>query len=234
MSAVTGSLCTSKEYSRILVASVVARYSRVWSVAALKTAREIVKKQERMLRVTMPKQKQVPYVKLPCLYPRWDSANFRKPDGTSSGQITFAQIGQIRPLPYRWCWTLMQGSFQTVIPTCHDGCFTSTTRWPFPPWGWPFLDALLLAQENLWLFYNTSMTVKWEILQVFFKSSVCAYCKTRAKCTWAWSDSKIPSQLKQLYHLHYLQPFRVFWPRTTIFATKITGLIANSASFWCS
>ena len=78
-----------------------------------------------------------------------------------TGQITFSQIGQIRPLPYRL----------VVMLNPDSGTFPSRSqRLPFdlmdilrPQLGdrsrleddqGAFLDALLLAQENLWLFYN--------------------------------------------------------------------------------
>lgn len=78
-----------------------------------------------------------------------------------SGQITFSQIGQIRPIPYKL----------VVMLNLDSGAFPSRqTQTPFdlirqlrPQLGdrsrieddqGAFLDALLLAKEQLWLFYN--------------------------------------------------------------------------------
>lgn len=74
----------------------------------------------------MPRQKQAPYVKSPCLLPYiLDEIQRTLENQTAqaepTGQITFAQIGQIRPLPYRLIvmLNLDAGQFQTVIHMYH-------------------------------------------------------------------------------------------------------------------
>ncbi len=77
-----------------------------------------------------------------------------------------------------------------------------------------FLDALLLAQENLWLFYNGFDVNDGEvrdpssILQEFREHlALIVKPEPNAPDREVIEGIEIPSQLKQLYHLHYLQPF---------------------------
>ncbi|MEX5349651.1 hypothetical protein WCD94_27025, partial [Klebsiella pneumoniae] len=77
-----------------------------------------------------------------------------------------------------------------------------------------FLDALLLAQENLWLFYNGfdvndgEVRDRSSILQEFREHlALIVKPEPNAPDREVIEGVEIPSQLKQLYHLHYLQPF---------------------------
>ncbi|MCP5792718.1 exodeoxyribonuclease V subunit gamma, partial [Klebsiella pneumoniae] len=77
-----------------------------------------------------------------------------------------------------------------------------------------FLDALLLAQENLWLFYNGFDVNDGEVRE---PSSILQEFREHLALIVKAEDGEpenivvegieIPSQLKQLYHLHDLQPF---------------------------
>ncbi|MCP5774272.1 exodeoxyribonuclease V subunit gamma, partial [Klebsiella pneumoniae] len=78
-----------------------------------------------------------------------------------TGQITFSQIGQIRPLPYKLVVMLNLDSGK--FPSRNQQVPFDLMRSLKPQLGdrsrlddeqGAFLDALLLAQENLWLFYN--------------------------------------------------------------------------------
>ena len=76
------------------------------------------------------------------------------------------------------------------------------------------LDALLLAQENLWLFYNGFDVNDGEvrepssILQEFREHlALIVKAEDGVSESVVIEGIEIPSQLKQLYHLHDLQPF---------------------------
>ena len=139
-------------------------------VEILKSVREIVKKQERMLTLayrntqdeTEAKELKQLYLPLPYLLNEIENLLDGQMDqALPTGQITFSQIGQIRPLPYKLI----------VMLNLDGGKFPNrSVHLPFdlmeilkPQLGdrsrldddqGAFLDALLLTQENLWLFYN--------------------------------------------------------------------------------
>ena len=139
-------------------------------VEILKSVREIVKKQERMLTLAYrntqdeTEAKELKQLYLPLPYLLNEIANLldgQMDQALPTGQITFSQIGQIRPLPYKLI----------VMLNLDGGKFPNrSVHLPFdlmeilkPQLGdrsrldddqGAFLDALLLAKENLWLFYN--------------------------------------------------------------------------------
>ncbi|PIL88699.1 exonuclease V subunit gamma, partial [Acinetobacter baumannii] len=197
-------------------------------VAALKTAREIVKKQERMLtlasyyaetetgtlrKITLP----LPYI----LDEIQRTLENQTAQAEPTGQITFAQIGQIRPLPYRLIvmLNLDAGQFpnrDTHVPFDLMDALRQQLgdRSRLEDDQGAFLDALLLAQENLWLFYNGFDVNDGEvrdpssILQEFREHlALIVKPEPNAPDREVIEGIEIPSQLKQLYHLHYLQPF---------------------------
>lgn len=197
-------------------------------VAALKTAREIVKKQERMLtlasyyaeaetgtlrKITLP----LPYI----LDEIQRTLENQMAQAEPTGQITFAQIGQIRPLPYRLIvmLNLDAGQFpnrDTHVPFDLMDALRQQLgdRSRLEDDQGAFLDALLLAQENLWLFYNGFDVNDGEvrdpssILQEFREHlALIVKPEPNAPDREMIEGIEIPSQLKQLYHLHYLQPF---------------------------
>lgn len=141
-----------------------------------------------------------------------------------TGQITFSQLGQIRPLPYK----LM------VILNLDSGKFPSRQQHvPFdlmdllkPQLGdrsrleddqGAFLDALLLAQQSLWLFYNgfdvndgevrDPSTVLQELVQHMAFIVKPAATESDLPKLLSLNGIEVPEQLQSLYHLHPLQPF---------------------------
>ncbi|MDU6284187.1 MAG: exodeoxyribonuclease V subunit gamma, partial [Acinetobacter sp.] len=197
-------------------------------VTALKTAREIVKKQERMLtlasyyaetetgtlrKITLP----LPYI----LDEIQRTLENQTAQAEPTGQITFAQIGQIRPLSYRLIvmLNLDAGQFpnrDTHVPFDLMDALRQQLgdRSRLEDDQGAFLDALLLAQENLWLFYNGFDVNDGEvrdpssILQEFREHlALIVKPEPNAPDREVIEGIEIPTQLKQLYHLHYLQPF---------------------------
>lgn len=197
-------------------------------VAALKAVREIVKKQERMLtlasyyaetetgtlrKITLP----LPYI----IEEIQRTLESQSAQAEPTGQITFAQIGHIRPLPYRLMvmLNLDAGQFpnrDTHVPFDLMDALRQQLgdRSRLEDDQGAFLDALLLAQENLWLFYNGFDVNDGEVRE---PSSILQEFREHLALIVKAEDGipesvviegiEIPSQLKQLYHLHDLQPF---------------------------
>ncbi|ALH95064.1 exodeoxyribonuclease V subunit gamma [Acinetobacter equi] len=201
-------------------------------VDALSSVFKIVKKQERMLTLANfydeDNHHALGELSLPLPYLIEEinhliDAQLEQAEPT--GQITFSQIGQIRPLPYKLI----------VVLNLDGGKFPNrNVNLPFdlmdilkPQLGdrsrleddqGAFLDVLLLAQENLWLFYNgfdindgevrDPSTVLQELVQ-----HLELIVETSDKSEKALSEItsvnglSIPKHLKSLYHIHRLQPF---------------------------
>lgn len=197
-------------------------------VAALKAVREIVKKQERMLtlasyyaetetgtlrKITLP----LPYI----IEEIQRTLESQSAQAEPTGQITFAQIGHIRPLPYRLMvmLNLDAGQFpnrDTHVPFDLMDALRQQLgdRSRLEDDQGAFLDALLLAQENLWLFYNGFDVNDGEvrepssILQEFREHlALIVKAEDDVSENVVIEGIEIPAQLKQLYHLHHLQPF---------------------------
>ncbi|MEI2557482.1 exodeoxyribonuclease V subunit gamma [Acinetobacter pittii] len=197
-------------------------------VAALKAVREIVKKQERMLtlasyyaetdtgtlrKITLP----LPYI----IEEIQRTLESQSAQAEPTGQITFAQIGHIRPLPYRLMvlLNLDAGQFpnrDTHVPFDLMDALRQQLgdRSRLEDDQGAFLDALLLAQDNLWLFYNGFDVNDGEvrepssILQEFREHlALIVKAEDGVPESVVMEGIEIPSQLKQLYHLHDLQPF---------------------------
>lgn len=140
-------------------------------VIALDSIAELLRKYIRMLTLSVFTQKQqhrddlyLQQLSLPLAYLLQEIQQQLEntvDQAEPSGQITFSQIGQIRPIPYKL----------VVMLNLDSGTFPSRqTQTPFdlirqlrPQLGdrsrleddqGAFLDALLLAKEQLWLFYN--------------------------------------------------------------------------------
>ena len=147
---------------------------------------------------------------------------------TPTGQITFSEIGQIRPLPYQL----------VVMLNLDSGKFPSRQQHiPFdlmdllkPQLGdrsrleddqGAFLDAMLLARQNFWLFYNgfdvndgevrDPSSVVQELTQhlefiVQAESAQKDHSDLMVeKCDLA--GVSVPKNLRSLYRVHSLQPF---------------------------
>lgn len=139
-------------------------------VEALQGIHQIIKKQYTMLTLSYnydkdnPEQSELYNIQLPLPYILEEiqsTLDSQLDQAVPTGMITFSQMGHIRPVPYK----LM------VMLNLDSGKFPNrNTQLPFdlmsllkPQLGdrsrleddqGAFLDALLLARENLWLFYN--------------------------------------------------------------------------------
>ncbi|MBF7685083.1 exodeoxyribonuclease V subunit gamma [Acinetobacter sp. B10A] len=139
-----------------------------------------------------------------------------------SGSITFSEIGHIRPLPYRL----------VVILNLDNGVFPSQQRHtPFdlmqvlrPILGdrsrleddqGAFLDALLLAKDALWLFYNGFDANDGEVrppsvvLQELIDHLAFIIAVPEQPKQFNDYGLEIAPHLYPLYHLHHLQPFHI-------------------------
>ena len=207
-------------------------------VDVLKSVWAIVKKQEKMLTLAYRNMDaeitehnlQNIYLPLPYLLNEINNLLDGQLDqALPTGQITFSQIGQIRPLPYKLI----------VMLNLDGGKFPDrNVNLPFDLMGilkpqlgdrsrldddqGAFLDALLLAQENLWLFYNGFDVSDGEVrdpssvLQEFIDQiALISQSKRTAENTdnikpyqlIKPNDVEMPEQIESLYQIHSLQPF---------------------------
>ena len=136
-------------------------------VVALKAVREIIQKQERMLTLASYYEDQAQglrQISLPLPYLLEEiqrSLESQSAQVEPTGQITFSQIGQIRPIPYRLIvlLNLDTGQFpnrDSHIPFDLMDILRQQLgdRSRLEDDQGAFLDAVLLAQQQLWLFYN--------------------------------------------------------------------------------
>ena len=200
-------------------------------VDALTSVFKIIKKQERMLTLANFYDEENHHalngLSLPLGYVLEEINNqidSQLEQAEPTGQVTFSQIGHIRPLPYKLI----------VMLNLDSGKFPNrNTHLPFdlmevlkPQLGdrsrleddqGAFLDALLLAQDNLWLFYNGFDVNDGEVrdpstvLQEFIQhlsfivqdqnqgSALSPVCEIKGV--------EVFENLKSLYHVHTLQPF---------------------------
>ncbi|MBJ9721753.1 exodeoxyribonuclease V subunit gamma [Acinetobacter calcoaceticus] len=221
-----GQVYTVEHWLQVLSKDIV-EFEQV-GVAALKAVREVVKKQERMLtlasyyaetetgtlrKITLP----LPYI----IEEIQRTLENQSAQAEPTGQITFAQIGQIRPLPYRLMvmLNLDVGQFpnrDTHVPFDLMDALRQQLgdRSRLEDDQGAFLDALLLAQESLWLFYNGFDVNDGEVREPSsilqeFKEHLAFIVKPELDEPEhvLLEGIEVPSQLKQLYHLHHLQPF---------------------------
>ncbi|WKT73036.1 exodeoxyribonuclease V subunit gamma [Acinetobacter variabilis] len=203
-------------------------------VESLKTVAEIIDKQMRMLTLADYHDQDDPQasqelvaLSLPLPYVLEEIQNtleMQLDQAEPTGQITFSQIGQIRPLPYKL----------VVMLNLDTGKFPSRNQQvPFdlmnslkPQLGdrsrldddqGAFLDALLLAQDNLWLFYNgfdvddgearDPSTSLQELIQHI--ALICQSDQPDAEVdeTVEMNGLSVAKHIRQLYHVHPLQPF---------------------------
>ena len=200
-------------------------------VEALALVYKIVKKQQRMLTLANfyddHDQHALQGLRLPLPYILAEINTILETQlehAEPTGQITFSQLGQIRPVPYK----LM------VMLGLDSGKFPNRTQHlPFdlmdllkPQLGdrsrleddqGAFLDHMLLAQDNLWLFYNgfdindgevrDPSTVLQELIQhlAFIVQSKQPQSGTNE--TVNIHGVEVPEQLQSLYFVHPLLPF---------------------------
>ncbi|APR71476.1 exodeoxyribonuclease V subunit gamma [Acinetobacter haemolyticus] len=206
-------------------------------IVALKTVREIIQKQERMLTLASyydDAETQLRQISLPLPYILEEIQRTLESQSAQvepTGQITFSQIGQIRPIPYRLIvlLNLDTGKFpnrDSHIPFDLMDALRQQLgdRSRLEDDQGAFLDAVLLAQEQLWLFYNGfdindgEVREPSSILQGFRDHLALVVKAPLSKSLPEGETSfnsfgedyeklQIPSQLYPLYHLHRLQPF---------------------------
>lgn len=138
-----------------------------------------------------------------------------------TGQVTFAQMGQLRPLPYRLvvCLNLDTGTFPNRdhhIPFDLMELLRAELgdRSRLEDDQGAFLDAMLLAQEGFWLFYNgydvndTEVRDPSSIVQELVSHLQLVVKRESSQPEKIEIDGiEIPRQLAQLYYMHALQPF---------------------------
>lgn len=207
-------------------------------VTALKTVRDVLRKLITMLTLSyysedengqqqeaqqLLKDMQLP---LPYLLQEIQSSIDSQMDQAQpTGQITFSQMGQIRPLPYKLI----------VMLNLDSGKFPSRqVRLPFDLMDvlkshlgdrsrldddqGAFLDALLLAKENLWLFYNGFDLSDGEVrepssvVQEFIRhlATIVSGAEDQSalpKLAELAGGIEVPENLVPLYAVHSLQPF---------------------------
>ncbi|MGA4852352.1 exodeoxyribonuclease V subunit gamma [Acinetobacter haemolyticus] len=206
-------------------------------IVALKTVREIIQKQERMLTLASyydDAETQLRQISLPLPYILEEihrTLESQSAQVEPTGQITFSQIGQIRPIPYRLIvlLNLDTGKFpnrDSHIPFDLMDALRQQLgdRSRLEDDQGAFLDAVLLAQEQLWLFYNGFDINDGEVREPSsilqgFRDHLALVVKAPLSKSLPEGDTsfnsfgedyeklQIPPQLYPLYHLHRLQPF---------------------------
>ena len=203
-------------------------------VVALKAIREIIQKQERMLTLASyyeDTETQLRQISLPLPYIVEEIQRTLESQSAQvepTGQITFSQIGQIRPIPYRLIvlLNLDTGKFpnrDSHIPFDLMDALRQQLgdRSRLEDDQGAFLDAILLAQEQVWLFYNGFDLNDGEVREPSsvlqgFRDHLALIVKPTSRedgpplseVDLAGLDVlQVPTQLYPLYHLHRLQPF---------------------------
>ncbi|OTG84908.1 exodeoxyribonuclease V subunit gamma [Acinetobacter sp. ANC 4648] len=211
-------------------------------VESLKKVRDIVKKQERMLTLASFYDEQdasiLRNINLPLPYLLNEIQNTLESQldqAVPTGQITFSQLGQIRPLPYKLM--IMLNLDGGKFPTRNNHLPFDLMQLLRPHLGdrsrldddqGAFLDALLLAQENLWLFYNgfdvsdgevrEPSSVLQELInhlafitQADQENDSSQHLKadslSQVDTLISLDGVEVPEQIQQLYQVHSLQPF---------------------------
>lgn len=203
-------------------------------VEVLKVVADIVHKQETMLTLSgfyaadEQEQGKLKDFELPLPYildEIQSTLDMQIDQAQPTGQVTFCQLGQIRPLPYKLIvmLNLDSGTFpnrnqqvpfdlmQLLRPQLGDRSRLEDDQGAF-------LDALLLAQEQLWLFYNgfdvqdaeprDPSSVVQELTQHLALICQPAELDTEDQALKQIKQQlEIPEQIAQLYQIHDLQPF---------------------------
>ncbi|ANF80899.1 exonuclease V subunit gamma [Acinetobacter sp. NCu2D-2] len=207
---------------------------RTAGVESLKTVAELIDKQLRMLTLADYHDQDDPYanqelvaLSLPLPYileELQNSLDAQLDQAEPTGQITFSQIGQIRPIPYKLVvmLNLDTGKFPSRNPHVPFDLMSMLKpqlgdRSRLDDDQGAFLDALLLAQDNVWLFYNgfdvddgearDPSTSLQELIQHI--SYICASSEPDADIDPMIDINglKVAEHIQQLYHVHPMQPF---------------------------
>ena len=207
-------------------------------IVALKAVREIIQKQERMLTLASyyeDAETELRQISLPLPYIIEEIQRTLESQSAQvepTGQITFSQIGQIRPIPYRLIvlLNLDTGNFpnrDSHIPFDLMDALRQQLgdRSRLEDDQGAFLDAVLLAQEQLWLFYNGFDINDGEVREPSsvlqgFRDHLALIVQSSPVPLYERGESEevpmfikeglgeiCPPQLYPLYHVHRLQPF---------------------------
>ncbi|WP_180071889.1 exodeoxyribonuclease V subunit gamma [Acinetobacter sp. YH12200] len=203
-------------------------------VESLKTVAEIIDKQMRMLTLAdyheqddSHASQELVALSLPLPYVLEEIQNtleMQLDQAEPTGQITFSQIGQIRPLPYQLVVMLNLDSGK--FPSRNQQVPFDLMRSLKPQLGdrsrlddeqGAFLDALLLAQDNLWLFYNgfdlddgearDPSTALQELIQHIAFICQSEQPDAEVDSVVEINGLSVAKHIQQLYHVHPLQPF---------------------------
>lgn len=208
----------------------IAEYQQA-GVEVLKVVADIVNKQETMLSLSSyyggQDQATLQRFELPLQYildEIQSTLDMQIDQAEPTGQVTFCQMGQIRPLPYRLIvmLNLDSGTFpnrnqqvpfdlmQLLRPQLGDRSRLEDDQGAF-------LDALLLAQEQLWLFYNgfdvqdaeprDPSSVVQELTQHLALICQLPEEDPAQGLNPVEQQLEIPLQIRPLYQIHDLQPF---------------------------
>ncbi len=199
------------------------------ALAGFKAVQDAVTKLKRIIRLTLkPSLKQhgeVEQLRLPLQYilDEIESTIMHQVGQTEpTGYITFAQMGQLRPLPYRLivCLNLDMGTFpqrDTHIPFDLMELLRAELgdRSRLEDDQGAFLDALLQAQDEFWLFYNgfdvndNEVRDPSSVVQELTNHLAQIIQPVQQAKTINKEGIEIPSQLADLYYIHHLQPFDI-------------------------
>ena len=200
-------------------------------VESLSSVYKIIKKQERMLTLASFYDEHDHHalralsLPLPYLLAEINSTlETQLEHAEPTGQITFSQIGQIRPVPYKLI--VMLGLDSGKFPNRSQHLPFDLMDLLKPQLGdrsrleddqGAFLDNLLLAQESLWLFYNgfdindgevrDPSTVLQELIQHLAFIVQSKQPDAAINQTVNIHGVEVPEQLQSLYHVHPLLPF---------------------------
>lgn len=225
----------SVEYWLTVLADEIAQFQQQGE-DILRTVAELIQKHIRMLTLSVTYEKrnqqekmgQLDDLTLPLAYVISEieqGLESQLENAEPSGHITFSEIGQIRPIPYKLIVVL--GLDSGIFPSRHQHVPFDLMQVLRPILGdrsrleddqGAFLDALLLAKDNFWLFYNGFDEKSGELMQpssvlqefvdhlALITQDVLTQEVSVEKSKYL-KDMNVPMQLASLYHIHALQPF---------------------------
>lgn len=212
-------------------------------IAGFKPVQDAFDTFKRIIRVTITEQQKrdgtLSALQLPLQYVLDEIANsieHQIGQTEPTGHITFAQIGQLRPLPYKLmvCLNLDMGTFpnrDNHIPFDLMELLRAELgdRSRLDDEQGAFLDALLQAQEGFWLFYNGFDVNDHEVRdpssvvqELLAHLAEIVAKQPNSPDTVVLDGIKIPAQLQPLFHIHSLQPFD-----KKVFAAKESAVFAS-------
>lgn len=225
----------SVEYWLTVLAEEIAQFQQQGE-DILRTVAELIHKHIRMLTLSVTYEKrnsqekmgQLDDLTLPLAYVISEieqGLESQLENAEPSGHITFSEIGQIRPISYQLMVVL--GLDSGVFPSRNQHVPFDLMQVLRPILGdrsrleddqGAFLDTLLLAKENFWLFYNGFDEKSGELMQPSsvlqeFIDHLALITQENINTEITEEKSKylkemnVPIQLESMYHIHALQPF---------------------------